>query len=140
MYILKSQAEFDSAHFLSGYEGKCSNIHGHRWKIIAEIYGENLVEDGQMRGMLIDFGIFKKDLKDIADSFDHSLIIEKNSLKPKTLKCLEEENFKVIQIECRPTAENFSRIIFRMLKLKGYNVKAVEVYETEHNCSVYSEE
>ena len=28
MYILKTEASFDSAHFLSGYDGKCSNLHG----------------------------------------------------------------------------------------------------------------
>lgn len=140
MYVLKSECEFDSAHFLAGYEGKCSNIHGHRWKIKAEIYGESLIEDGQMRDMLVDFGIFKKDLKFIADSFDHALIIEKNSLKTKTLECLEDENFKIIHIDGRPTAENFSWIFFNMLKDKGYKVKSVAVYETEENCAVYTEE
>ncbi|MEF2600873.1 MAG: 6-carboxytetrahydropterin synthase, partial [Fusobacterium mortiferum] len=33
MYTLISEASFDSAHFLSGYNGKCKNIHGHRWTI-----------------------------------------------------------------------------------------------------------
>ena len=33
MYQLKTEADFDSAHFLSGYTGKCSNIHGHRWHV-----------------------------------------------------------------------------------------------------------
>ena len=32
MFILKAEGEFDSAHFLSGYKGKCANIHGHRWE------------------------------------------------------------------------------------------------------------
>ena len=56
MYILKSEHSFDSAHFLSGYEGKCSNIHGHRWRVVMEIMGEKLEKSGQIRGMLIDFG------------------------------------------------------------------------------------
>lgn len=30
MYTLVSEANFDSAHFLSEYNGKCKNIHGHR--------------------------------------------------------------------------------------------------------------
>ena len=37
MYILKTEASFDSAHFLSGYDGKCSNLHGHRWRIFLEV-------------------------------------------------------------------------------------------------------
>lgn len=50
MYILKTEAAFDSAHFLHGYNGKCSNIHGHRWIIEAEICSEKLIEEGQTRG------------------------------------------------------------------------------------------
>ena len=62
MYILTTRAEFDSAHFLSGYEGKCSNIHGHRWKVVIEVAADNLEEQGQTRGMLVDFSKLKKGL------------------------------------------------------------------------------
>ena len=40
MYQLTTHASFDSAHFLSGYEGKCSNIHGHRWKLEVTVQSE----------------------------------------------------------------------------------------------------
>ena len=86
MYILKTEASFDSAHFLAGYEGKCSNIHGHRWKIILEVKTEELKDDVQHRGMYVDFGELKKDLRELADSMDHALIIEKNTLKETTLE------------------------------------------------------
>ena len=43
MYILKTEASFDSAHFLAGYNGKCSNLHGHRWKIVLEVQTEELM-------------------------------------------------------------------------------------------------
>ena len=33
MYILKTECSFDSAHFLSGYQGKCSNLHGHKMNL-----------------------------------------------------------------------------------------------------------
>ena len=46
MYHLKTTAAFDSAHFLAGYEGKCANIHGHRWVIEVEISGADLQESG----------------------------------------------------------------------------------------------
>ena len=86
MYILKTEASFDSAHFLAGYNGKCSNLHGHRWKIVLEVQTEELKEDVQHKGMYVDFGELKKDLRNIADSMDHALIIERNSLKETTLK------------------------------------------------------
>ena len=41
MYLLKTSASFDSAHFLSGYNGKCANIHGHTWKIEVRPHMEN---------------------------------------------------------------------------------------------------
>ena len=108
MYTLKVEHSFDSAHFLYGYEGKCKNIHGHRWKVEVEIKAENLLQNGQLRGMVVDFGDIKKDVKKLLDYYDHALIIEKNTLKPKTLECLLDEEFKVIEINFRPTAENFS--------------------------------
>ncbi len=138
MYALKTQAHFDSAHFLHGYDGKCKNIHGHRWTVEAEITGETLQKDGFQRDMLIDFGDFKRELKNLADFYDHSLIYEKNSLKEKTLSALKEEDFRLIEIECRPTAENFAKMFFDRLKEKGLNISKVTVYETPENCAVYS--
>ena len=67
MFILKAESEFDSAHFLSGYEGKCANIHGHRWRVIVEVQSEELHIGGQLDGMVIDFGDIKKDLKVIVN-------------------------------------------------------------------------
>ena len=63
MYILKTEHSFDAAHFLYGYDGKCSNIHGHRWRVVLEVCTEDLQEDGQNRGMYVDFGDLKRDLK-----------------------------------------------------------------------------
>lgn len=137
MYILKTEAEFDSAHFLYGYCGKCSNIHGHRWKICAEICSEKLISEGQTRGMIVDFGDLKKDLKEIADSLDHRLIYEKGSLKPATEAALEDEGFAVTAVDFRPTAENFSKYIYDLMCAKGYSVKSITVYETPNNCAVY---
>ena len=81
MYQLTTHASFDSAHFLSGYEGKCSNIHGHRWKLEVTVQSETLEQTGQIRGMVVDFGQLKDDIKKLADEFDHSLIIEDGTLK-----------------------------------------------------------
>lgn len=137
MYILKAEASFDSAHFLHGYNGKCSNIHGHRWRICCEIKGDTLCEDGQLRGMIVDFGDLKKDLKKIADEYDHALIYEKNTLKPATEAALADEGFRTVVIPFRPTAENFSKMFYDRMSGIGYNVSRVTVYETPDNCAVY---
>lgn len=137
MYILKTEAAFDSAHFLNGYSGKCSNLHGHRWKIEIEIESEKLVENGQCRGMIVDFGDLKSDLKALADSFDHSFIYEKGSLKETTVAALKDENFRLIEVDFRPTAENFSKYFYDVMQGKGYSVRTLTVYETPNNCASY---
>ncbi|MDE6019724.1 MAG: 6-carboxytetrahydropterin synthase QueD [Ruminococcus sp.] len=137
MYYLKTSAAFDSAHFLSGYEGKCANIHGHRWKIEVQAAKEELQTEGQCRGMVIDFGDLKKAVRNIAECFDHALIYEKETLKETTIKALNEENFRLIAVPFRPTAECFAEHFFKLLSQEGIFVKSVAVYETPENCAVY---
>ena len=52
MFILSTEACFDSAHFLSGYQGKCSNIHGHRWKLEVEIMREQLEKNENIQALV----------------------------------------------------------------------------------------
>ena len=139
MYILKTSAAFDSAHFLAGYEGKCSNIHGHRWTIEAEFSGQELVNDGTERGMLIDFGDIKSAVRKLADSFDHTLIYEEGSLRAETVAALAAEKFSLIAVPFRPTAENFAVYFYRQLREQGLPASRVAVYETPDNCAVYEE-
>ncbi|HJC82682.1 MAG TPA: 6-carboxytetrahydropterin synthase QueD [Candidatus Anaerostipes avicola] len=139
MYQLTTHASFDSAHFLSGYEGKCRNLHGHRWKLEVTVSSEELVREGQIRGMIVDFGELKKDVKNLADEFDHCLIIEKGTLKEKTMEVLTEEEFKIIQVDFRPTAENFARYFYERMQKAGYKVSLVKVYETPNNMAGYGE-
>lgn len=139
MYILTTKAEFDSAHFLTGYEGKCSNIHGHRWKVVIEVADEKLSEQGQTRGMLVDFSKLKKDLKKETDALDHAFIIEEGTLKESLLNALKEEGFSLISVPFRPTAENFAKYFYTKMTGMGYRVKRATVYETPNNCASYEE-
>lgn len=87
--------------------------------------------------MLLDFGEVKQAVRALADSFDHALIYEKNSLKPGTEAALLAENFRLIPVDFRPTAENFARSFYEKLSEKGLPVYRVTVYETPDNCAVY---
>ena len=138
MYSITAKAAFDSAHFLSGYNGKCANIHGHRWVIEAELRADELIPEGEKRGMVIDFGDLKRELRTIADSFDHALIYENGSLREKTIEALSEEGFRLICVPFRPTAECFAEHFFRLLANKGLPVCSVRVYETPDNCASVS--
>lgn len=140
MYSIRAEKCFDSAHFLKGYQGRCHNIHGHRWKVIAEVRGTLLSEEEQTRGMLFDFSDLKTALGEVCDQFDHCLIYEKDSLKEKTIEALKEEDFALSQVPFRPTAENFARYFFEKLSDRGFPVFRMEVYETPDNCAIYEEE
>lgn len=135
MYIVRTEESFDSAHFLAGYDGKCRNIHGHRWKVVLEVSKEEL----DAGGMVIDFTDLKHELKNFVDILDHSFIIEKNSLKYITYKALKDEGFRIVEMDFRPTAENFAKYIFDEFRKKGFDIRAVEVYETPKNSARYEE-
>lgn len=138
MYTLQTSASFDSAHFLKGYEGKCSNIHGHRWKVEVTVASEEVESEGQTRGMVVDFKTLKNDLKDLTNELDHKLIIEEGSLKAKTKEALLEEEFSIVELPFRPTAENLAKYIYEEMEEKDYMVVLVKVYETPNNCAGYS--
>lgn len=137
MYQLTTEHSFDSAHFLAGYDGKCGNLHGHRWRVLLTVQSETLIEDRQQKGMCVDFAELKKDLRTELDALDHVLIIEQGSLRESTMKALQEEKFQVVEMPFRPTAENFARYFYELFTLKGYPVAKVEVYETPNNSAVY---
>ena len=137
MYTLKTASGFDSAHFLKGYNGKCSNIHGHHWSVEIIVGSDILNEDEQTRGMIVDFSQLKKDLRELTDALDHSLIIEKGSLKDKTMEALKEEDFRIVELDIRPTAENLARYFYELMSGRGYRVIEATVYETRKNCASY---
>lgn len=136
MYSLKTEHYFDGAHFLTDYYGKCENLHGHRWKVVVTISQEQLQEEGTMKDMVVDFGVFKKAVRATVDAFDHTFLVEEGSLMPKTLACLEEEGFTLSIVPFRTTAENLARYFYKTIQDQGFPVSEVEVYETPLNCAI----
>jgi len=64
VYELKIVSQVAAAHQLRGFHGKCEQLHGHNWKIEVYVTGDTLGEDG----LLIDFGLIKKDTKKVLES------------------------------------------------------------------------
>ena len=108
MYTIKKTVEFDAAHWLRGYVGKCANLHGHRWR--AEVTFSGVVLNDL--GLLRDFN----DVKLVVEKFDHKVL---NEVPP----------FDVIN----PTAENIARIICEDL-----GAAMVRVWETPSSEAVYA--
>lgn len=138
MYYLKAEANFDAAHFLADYSGKCHNIHGHHWVVKIRVCGDTLHTDKQERGMLVDFSRLKADLKATVEPMDHTFIYESGSLRQLTRQALTEDGFSLTEVPFRPTAENFAKYFFTCMQARGYRVAETVVYETPNNCASYT--
>lgn len=125
MFEIKVEGEFEAAHRIVDYPGKCDRLHGHNWKVEARIRGTVL----DNLGMLIDFKLAKAALAEVLAELDHQYL---NELEP----------FHVIN----PTAENLARYIYGMLKRHKIfqtgtaHLAVICVWESAHSCVAYSEE
>ena len=69
--LVAKKVSFDAAHFLPGYPGKCSQMHGHHWVVELAVEGEVDLDSG----MVIDFTELNRFLKEkVEDRFDHTLV------------------------------------------------------------------
>ena len=124
MYGLKTESSFDAAHFLTDYHGKCENLHGHRWRVVAYLEQADLQTEGTHKDMVVDFADFKHALRDLTEELDHSFVVEEGS-------------FTLSMMPFRTTAENLARYFFGKLAEQGFPVSQVDVYETPNNCAIY---
>lgn len=68
MYTVCVQAHYDAAHFLRSYEGKCHQLHGHRYVVEAVLETPELDESG----LAYDFSDLKRELRALAEELDHT--------------------------------------------------------------------
>jgi 6-pyruvoyltetrahydropterin/6-carboxytetrahydropterin synthase len=119
MYQVSVESHFDAAHFLRNYKGKCENLHGHRYKVIANIRTDKLNDEG----LAYDFVELKHQLNEILDTFDHACL---NDIPP----------FDKIN----PSAENISRTVYEKLAPaldKDITIVSIQVWESPENCVTY---
>ena len=55
MYELAVRGDFGASHVLRGYEGNCSKLHDHTWKVEVVLEQEGL----DKIGMVMDFRVVK---------------------------------------------------------------------------------
>ncbi len=99
---------FETAHALYGYDGKCKNIHGHSYKLFVTVKGvPNLDPANPKFGMVIDFGDIKKIVKsEVVDQFDHAILLNEDSPHKQLGEDLKKEGHKVIFTSYQPSCEN----------------------------------
>lgn len=110
MFEVRVEADFAAAHYLSDFHGKCEHLHGHNYRVLAHARGSEL-DSG---GMLLDFGVLKKHLREVCASLDHT-------------------NLNDLEIfQHNPSAERIAKYIFEAIKARDPSIPlyAVDVYET----------
>ena len=61
---ITKQFNFETGHALYGYDGKCTNVHGHSYKLSVTVIGKPIEDTCNVKyGMVIDFGDLKKIVK-----------------------------------------------------------------------------
>ncbi len=122
IYTMRIVTDFAAAHRLRGYQGACSRLHGHNWKVEVEVTANALDE----LGMGVDFKVIKQHTREIIERLDHRNL---NEIPP-----FDEHN---------PTAENIAGYLYKELgrRLDDHRVRvtAVTLWETERASVRYSE-
>jgi len=121
MYQISVEQDFDAAHFLRGYQGKCEAMHGHRFRVVVKVKASGVNDIG----IAYDFAELKRHLGDILSRFDHTCL---NDMPPFD--------------EINPSSENIASTIYDELKPKladaPVSISCVEVWESPQSGVAYS--
>ena len=126
---------FEMAHALWNYDGKCRNVHGHSYKLFVTVIGSTINDESNTKhGMVIDFGDLKQIVNnEIVSKFDHCLVLsdkspfEKLNVVDQMFDRIEITNY---QPTCENMVEDFSFKIQKKLP-KGVRLFSLKLYETE---------
>lgn len=113
---IATEVVVSAAHFLPNYDGKCSNLHGHDWRIGV------LIEGGAgPEGMVMDFSLIKGEIK---RRLDHTFLNLTGFPPPEWVTDLEQFQLSVRYVLLElgidpdkegvlavPTAENLAAYI-----------------------------
>lgn len=121
MFDLTIIAEFEAAHQLPDYPGKCCRLHGHNWKVEVTVNGTELNE----LGMVMDFKELKTEVGKVMDTLDHYYLNELSA-------------FQTVN----PTAENIAKYIFDTLAANpvfqtNVKVRSVQIWESPRSAVKY---
>lgn len=123
--------DFEAAHALDNYDGKCKDIHGHSYHLKVTLSGR-VKEDKSLSdcGMVIDFSEVKQVIRqEILPIFDHRLLLREDS----RFRGLETKNERIRYVAYQPTCENMLLEIVRILQDKfpdGVRLEEVMLRET----------
>jgi len=139
MYHARVEDEFSAAHFLSHYQGKCERLHGHNYRVRLWARGEKLNEGG----MLVDFSLLKKILKEVLSLLDHSCLNDLEIFQGASSASASSASDKIAS---DPSAERIAKYIFGEVRerlpgigVDGSLLEAVDVFENARSMARYEE-
>ena len=71
-FELSVELDFAAAHQIPGHPGKCARMHGHNYRVVVQVAGDELNE----LGMLVDFGDVRKVCQGVIGELDHRTLNE----------------------------------------------------------------
>jgi len=123
--------KFEGSHIVRNCSStRCKfSRHGHSYKVELFFTADGL-DNG---GMIMDFGLMKKNIKDLIDSFDHAESIwEKDFLAVEQGECFSE---RYIIMPVTPSAEQYALLFLFMIQKI---IKATEFNNGEKNVRISS--
>lgn len=132
---LTKEFSFEMAHSLDGYDGACSQIHGHSYRLFVTVKGTPIEDPSSPKqGMVMDFGALKKIVNElIVDKYDHALVMRKTQQNGVLIETLKANFSRVITTDYQPTCENMiadfaSRIMPELPE--GVELHSLKMHET----------
>jgi 6-pyruvoyltetrahydropterin/6-carboxytetrahydropterin synthase len=120
MFEVSVEKTFAAGHALRNYHGKCENVHGHNYRVLVTIQGQEL----DSIGLLVDFVEVKKLMSQVIDRLDHQFI---NDVEP----------FDILN----PSAENMAKYFYDEISTglgeSPVRVGEVKVWETDTASATY---
>lgn len=115
-----------------------TSIHGHNYKIEVFVEADGL-DNG---GMILDFGIFKNQIADFIDGFDHAHHFWDKE-NPDFVKFITENSARYVKLQLNPSAESYALIFLyylnKILQATSFcndefpiRVSSVRVHETDN--------
>ncbi len=121
VYELTVERDFSAAHLMRGYDGACARLHGHNYRVLLSVEGDQLDECG----MLVDFAELKAAFDEILGELDHRNL---NEIPP-----FDTTN---------PSSENLARHIYEQAKeaiASQARVTSVTIHESPTSSVTYRE-
>lgn len=111
--LIRKLFKFENAHIVRDCTTqRCSeNIHGHSYKIEV-LLESNYLDDGQM---VYDFGLTKRYIKELIDSFDHAITLWTKD-DNEYIQAMKQHSNRWIELPVSPSAEQFSRVIYLIVE------------------------